>query len=220
MALVIQNSPFEKNGIDSVCRWDAVTKNVPIPEALQRWQRQFEQEKNSESRPHVENQRPDDGVINQYRRFEGAKPVLVAAGEPFVANQPDGSMQVVNERGTYTFWPHGALQVRYFDGTGYTYNPDGKGGYEYIHCGPTEKDNYSSRYDKATDSLVEINARGDVTTRWSNGSELCLRSDGTGYSRRYISLQMIETKHWGLQKEQNYIQIYNTQTHVGTVWAV
>ncbi len=63
----------------------------------------------------------------------------------FKANQPDGSMQVVDEEGVKTFWPNGSVNVKNFDGTGYAYNPpkDAQGKPEYKHWGPKPEDNYS-----------------------------------------------------------------------------
>lgn len=73
--------------------------------------------------------------------------ITIIASPPggFKANQPDGSMQVVDEEGVKTFWPNGSVNVKNFDGTGYAYNPpkDGHGKPEYKHWGPKSEDNYS-----------------------------------------------------------------------------
>lgn len=158
---------------------------------------------------------------DQHRRFEGARPItLDGVPERFKANRADGSMQIVNTEGVLTFWPNGSMNVRRFDGTGYAYNPDGKGGYEYKQWGKSDKDNFSSKYDKASDSLTEVDGKGTVVTRWNDGSELCQRTDGTGYSKKFMPTHsyMTKTEHWGPKPEDNYTQIYNVITKMGQIW--
>lgn len=176
-------------------------------------------EQKQEPKELVEPKRDANG-IEQLSRFEGARPIsLDDVPAEFKPNRADGSMQIVNSDGVFTFWPNGSANVRRFDGTGYAYNPDGKGGYEYKQWGKTDKDNFSSKYDKATDSLTEVDAKGTVITRWNNGSENCQRTDGSGYSKKYMDTHdyMTETKHWGPKPEDNYRQIYNVITKIGQI---
>lgn len=164
--------------------------------------------------------RTDNGT-DQYLRFDGARPIsLDDVPEKFKANRADGSMQIVNSDGVITFWPNGSINVKRFDGTGYAYNPDGKGGYEYKQWGKSDRDNFSSKYDKASDSLTEVDGQGTVVTRWNNGSELCQRADGTGYSKKFMPTHnyMTKTEHWGPKPEDNYTQIYNVITKMGQIW--
>ncbi len=162
----------------------------------------------------------NDNGVKAYRRFEGARAIsLDDVPSEFKPNQPDGSMRIVNTEGVYTFWPNGSANVRRFDGTGYAYNPDGKGGYEYKQWGKSDKDNFSSKYDKASDSLTEVDAQGTVLTRWSDGSELCQKTDGTGYSKKFMPTHnyMTRTEHWGPKPEDNYSSIYNVITKIGQI---